>query len=98
MFPVEVIDVGLELGGFDGGGNGKEELITGMGGRVTRCGNLVAVEGGFGGGGGDEVAHGELVKGREVGVNLLPAAAGKEGDPGLGGVEVMLGSVGLARK
>ena len=58
----------------------------------------MAVEGGFGCGGGDEVAHGELVEGGEVGVDLFPAAAGKECYPGLGGVEVVLGSVGFARK
>ena len=95
---VEVVDIGLEFGRFDGGSDGEEELVAGMSGGVAGCGNLVAVEGGLGSGGGDEVAHGELVEGGKVGVDLLPAAPGKQGDPGLGGVEVVLGGVGLSRE
>ena len=96
MLAVKVIDVGVEFGRFDGGCDWEEEFVAGMSGGVAGCGNLVAVEGGFGCCGGDEVAHGELVEGGKVGVDLLPAAPGKQRDPGLGGVEVVLGGVGLS--
>ena len=46
--------------------------------------------------GGDEVGDGELVEGGEVGADFFPAAAGEEGDPGLGGVEVVVGGVVFA--
>ncbi len=70
-----------------------------MGGRGGIAGDLdvVAGEGGLRGAGVDEVAHGELVEGREVGADFFPAAAGEEGDPGLVGVEAVLGGVGFAR-
>ena len=98
MLAVELVDIGLEFGGPNGGSDGKEELVTGVGGGVSGCGNLVAVEGGFGGCGGDQVAHGELMKCREISVDFFPAAAGEEGYPGLGWIEVVLGGVGLARE
>ena len=98
MLAIEATDVGLEFGRFDGGGDRQEELIAGVGSGVAGCGNPVAIKGGFGRGCGDEVAHGELMERGKVGVDLFPAAAGKEGDPGLGGVEIVLGGVGLARE
>src|SRR6185437_2973418 len=98
MLLVETADICPELGRFDGGGDGEKKLVAGMGGGVAGCGNPVAVEGGFGCGRGDEVAHREFVEGGKVGANLLPAAARKQGDPGLRGVKVVLGSVGLAGK
>ena len=65
---------------------------------VAGCGNLVAVEGCLGGSGGNQVAHGELMQGREIGVDLFPPAAGQKSDPGLRRVEVVLSGVGLARE
>ena len=68
----------------------------GEGGGVGGEGDVGAVCGGVEGGTVNEVGHCELVEGGEVGADLFPAAAGKEGDPGLGGVEVVEGGVGLA--
>ncbi len=42
------------------------------------------------------VAAGRFDHGGEVGFDFAPAGAGEEGDPGLGGVEVVVGGVGLA--
>ncbi len=67
------------------------------GGEVGQAGSV------DGGGYGEEVlgvageAAGHLDHGGEVGFDLAPAAAGKEGDPGFGGVEVVVRRVGLAR-
>lgn len=98
MFAVKVVDISLEFARFDGGGNRQKELVPGVGGRIAGCGNPVTVEGGFGGRGSDEVAHGQLVKGWQVGMDLFPTAAGEQGDPGLRRVEAVLGGIGLPGK
>ena len=58
--------------------------------------------GGEGRGYGEEVlrvageAAGHLHHSREIALDFAPATAGQEGDPGLGGVEVVVGGVGFA--
>ncbi len=98
MLAIEIVDIGLEFGRFDSGSDGQKELVTGVGGGVSGVWkNPVAIKGSFGGSSCcDQIAHGKLVERREIGMNLLPAAAGKEGDPSLGGVEIVLCGVGFA--
>ena len=81
-------------------GIGAGEVGDPAGGEVGEAG--AGFSGGEGGGYGEEVlgvageAASHLDHGGEVGFDLAPAAAGEEGDPGPGGVEVVVCGVGLA--
>ena len=93
---IEGLKEGFEASTVDGGGYGEDEFVACVGGGVAGKFEVVAVECNFGGVGVDEVGDGQFVERGEVGSYFFPAAAGEQGNPDLGGVEVVLDCVGFA--